>query len=151
MEKERSNIAKKIREFRKLKGMTAQDLSKKSGINLSTIKKYETDSRNPKIEQLKIIADALEVSVYEFIDFNINTVGDIVSLLNKIADATPMTFKIDEETGKATLAFDVKEVDTALHDYVLYKNENNSEIIIENQKKSESPLLNKLIMNSMKI
>ena len=151
MEKERSNIAKKIREFRKLKGMTAQDLSKKSGINLSTIKKYETDCRNPKIEQLKIIADALEVSVYEFIDVNINTVGDIVSLLNKIADATPMTFKIDEETGKATLAFDVKEVDTALHDYVLYKNENNSEIIIENQKKSESPLLNKLIMNSMKI
>lgn len=72
-------------------------------------------------------------------------------MLNKIADATPMTFKIDEETGKATLAFDVKEVDTALHDYVLYKNENNSEIIIENQKKSESPLLNKLIMNSMKI
>lgn len=30
MEKERSNIAKKIREFRKLKGMTAQDLSKKA-------------------------------------------------------------------------------------------------------------------------
>ncbi|MCI6165103.1 MAG: helix-turn-helix transcriptional regulator, partial [Lachnospira sp.] len=48
--------------------MTAQDLSEKSGINLSTIKKYETDGRNPKLEQLQKIADALEVSIFEFLD-----------------------------------------------------------------------------------
>ena len=41
-----------------------KQLSIKSGINLSTIKKYETDNRNPKLEQLEKIAAALDVSVF---------------------------------------------------------------------------------------
>ena len=45
-----------------------EQLSEKSGINLSTLKKYATDNRNPKLEQLSKIADALEVSVFEFLD-----------------------------------------------------------------------------------
>ena len=84
MKKERSELANKIKEYRKLRNMTAQDLSEKSGINLSTIKKYETDGRNPKLEQLQKIADALEVSIFEFLDIEIKSVSDILSLLNKM-------------------------------------------------------------------
>ena len=43
-----------------------EQLNEKSGINLSTLKKYETDNRNHKLEQLSKIAEALEVSVFEF-------------------------------------------------------------------------------------
>ena len=46
---ERSNLARTIRKYREARKMTMKQLSIKSGINLSTIKKYETDNRNPKL------------------------------------------------------------------------------------------------------
>ena len=55
---ERSNLARTIRKYREARKMTMKQLSIKSGINLSTIKKYETDNRNPKLEQLEKIAAA---------------------------------------------------------------------------------------------
>ena len=41
---ERSNLARTIRKYREARKMTMKQLSIKSGINLSTIKKYETDT-----------------------------------------------------------------------------------------------------------
>ena len=40
----RSNLARTIRKYREARKMTMKQLSIKSGINLSTIKKYETDN-----------------------------------------------------------------------------------------------------------
>lgn len=151
MKEERSELANKIKEYRKLKSMTAQDLSEKSGINLSTIKKYETDGRKPKIEQLKKIADALDVSVYEFIDFEINSIGDVIALLNKINEATSMSYSIDDKTGKTTISFDLQELNNAVHDYALYRNDTESELLIECQQKSTSSLIKNLIMNNIKL
>ena len=54
---ERSNLARTIKKYRKDRKLTMEQLSEKSGINLSTLKKYETDNRNPKLEQLSKIAD----------------------------------------------------------------------------------------------
>ena len=56
-----------------------EQLSEKSGINLSTLKKYETDNRNPKLEQLSKIADALEVSVFEFLDIKVKSVRQYIN------------------------------------------------------------------------
>ena len=52
---ERSNLARTIRKYREARKMTMKQLS---------IKKYETDNRNPKLEQLEKIAAALDVSVF---------------------------------------------------------------------------------------
>ena len=41
-------IADKIRTFRKEQNMSQDDLATKSGINVSTIKKYEIGDRKPK-------------------------------------------------------------------------------------------------------
>ena len=68
---ERSNLARTIKKYRKARKLTMEQLSEKSGINLSTLKKYETDNRNPKLEQLSKIAEALEVSVFEFLDIEV--------------------------------------------------------------------------------
>lgn len=46
----RHSIGSKIQKYRKLKDMTQDELSKQSGIYLSTIKKYESGERNPKPE-----------------------------------------------------------------------------------------------------
>ena len=52
MKNESINIATTIKKIRKLKNMTQDDLSISSGINISTIKKYEAGIRIPKREQL---------------------------------------------------------------------------------------------------
>ena len=77
---ERSNLARTIKKYRKARKLAMEQLSEKSGINLSTLKKYETDNRNPKLEQLSKIAEALEVSVFEFLDIEVKSVNDIISL-----------------------------------------------------------------------
>ena len=87
---ERSNLARTIKKYRKARKLTMEQLSEKSGINLSTLKKYETDNRNPKLEQLSKIAEALEVSVFEFLDIEVKSVNDIISLVNKMNIATDL-------------------------------------------------------------
>ena len=73
----RHSIGSKIQKYRKLKDMTQDELSKQSGIYLSTIKKYESGERNPKPDQLQKIAEALGISVTVFLDYDINTVSDV--------------------------------------------------------------------------
>lgn len=45
------SIADKIKRYRKINNMSQEELSTLSGINVSTIKKYECGYRNPKPEQ----------------------------------------------------------------------------------------------------
>ena len=149
MKEERSELANKIKEYRKLRNMTALDLSENSGINLSTIKKYETDGRNPKLEQLQKIADALEVSIFEFLDIEIKSVSDILSLLNKMNESTSMNWMIDDETGTANISFNINEINKSLCDYTLFNN--NEALIIEENKNQYSSFVKKLIMNNGKI
>ena len=66
----------KIREARKRKGLTQEQLSKMLGVQRSVISKYETGLIVPSIPQLQKIAAALDVSVSSLlydraIDFNI--------------------------------------------------------------------------------
>ena len=89
MEKD-MRIAKLIQKYRKERGMKQTDLSEKTGFSLSMIKGYEIGHRKPKIEQLKIIADALGVSVNDFLDFNIESTSDVMSLINTLYTQTDL-------------------------------------------------------------
>lgn len=53
----------RIRELRKEKGMTQQDLAQKIGVKRAVISKYESGSIEPSLTQLQKIADALGVSL----------------------------------------------------------------------------------------
>ena len=79
-------IGLKISYYRRLRGMTQEELSVASGIDYSQIRRYETGARNPKFDQLQSIAGALGVGVTEFVDFKLDTVGDVVSLLIELDD-----------------------------------------------------------------
>ena len=48
---------------RKEKKLTQKELATRSGISLSSLKRYETGERYPNIEQLQSISQALEVSI----------------------------------------------------------------------------------------
>lgn len=52
-----------IKEYRKFKNITQQELSDKTGISISAINKYENNKREPKTEMLIKIAKALDVSL----------------------------------------------------------------------------------------
>lgn len=57
-----------IRKCRKEAGLTQKELGERAGIAEPTIRKYESNRLNPKIETLQKIADALNVSVSELSD-----------------------------------------------------------------------------------
>ena len=101
MEQDENIIAEKIKNFRKAKNLSQKELSERSGINLSIIKKYETGYRNPKPEQLIKIANALEISSVELLPIEISNVNDILALLMKIEENTPLNWSYEkDEEGK---------------------------------------------------
>ena len=74
-------INEKIRYFRKQRGLSQELLAERTGINVNTIRKYEIGIRKPKVEQLKKIADGLEISVIEFLDIEIENEADLIAML----------------------------------------------------------------------
>lgn len=144
---ERSNLARTIKRYRKARKLTMEQLSEKSGINLSTLKKYETDNRNPKLEQLSKIAEALEVSVFEFLDIEVKSVNDIISLVNKMNIATDIDWDIDND--KVCISFKNKEINNCLKEYAVdYKKDN---ILIEKTETNYESTLTRLMLINDKL
>lgn len=140
---ERSNLARTIKKYRKARKLTMEQLSEKSGINLSTLKKYETDNRNPKLEQLSKIAEALEVSVFEFLDIEVKSVNDIISLVNKINITT------DIDNDKVCISFKNKEINNCLKEYAVdYKKDN---ILIKKTETNYESTLTRLMLINDKL
>ena len=51
-------------------GITWAELSRKSGITYATICNYRAGRTSPTIENLKLLADCLEVSIFKLINQN---------------------------------------------------------------------------------
>ena len=85
----------KIKHFRNLRGISQGTLGQLSGINSATIKKYEYGIRNPKPDQLMKIANALGISINVFMDFDIETVSDVLSLILKMDEQLDMNFEAE--------------------------------------------------------
>lgn len=58
----------KLKEIRKLRGMTQEQLAKASGIHRVTIAKYEAQSVDPSIENAEKLASVLGVTVDALIE-----------------------------------------------------------------------------------
>ena len=86
-------VGEKIRAYREFRGLNQIQLAELAAINVGTIRKYELGLRNPKPDQLEKIASALGLNVSVFLDFNIETVGDVLSLLFAIDDAVELSLK----------------------------------------------------------
>ena len=64
------NTGELIRKYRMEKGMKQIELAEKTGIIVSTIRQYELGLRKPKIDRVKVIADALEVPFECLLEFD---------------------------------------------------------------------------------
>ncbi len=62
-------LGRKIREFRKSKKMTQEQLAEQVGIGTPNISYFETGKFTPAIETLEKIAKALDVEIYELYMF----------------------------------------------------------------------------------
>lgn len=60
-------VGERIQKIRKAKGLTQKDLGVLSGTSEITVRQYEIGKRQPRLEQLLLIADALGVSSGELI------------------------------------------------------------------------------------
>jgi transcriptional regulator with XRE-family HTH domain len=120
------SIAEKIKRYRKLKEMSQEELSQLSGINVSTIKKYECGLRNPKPDQLLKIASALGVSVNSFLSYDITSISDILCLIMKLHKEANMTIsgKKDSEghyiPETISMAFSDSDINMYLAKYLEY-------------------------------
>lgn len=77
------SIGKKIREVRKLRGLTLEELADKVGRNWSFLSQIERGKSIPSIETLFLICTALEIS-----------------LSNLFEKHKPIPYKIDSKTDK---------------------------------------------------
>lgn len=63
------NTGQAIKEARILKKMTQAELAKSLGLATITIRQYENGTREPKLDVLRKIAAALDISVYSLVSF----------------------------------------------------------------------------------
>ena len=143
----------------KLKDMTQDELSKQSGIYLSTIKKYESGERNPKPDQLQKIAEALGISVTVFLDYDINTVSDVLSLVMKLNEQSPLKISADKDKdgnyipSSIHMTFEDSQINEAICSYLNCKQqidliayEDNDKAVIEQQKEFYDDKINRLLL-----
>ena len=114
-------VGKRIRAFREFRGYSQIQLAELSGINVGTIRKYELGIRNPKPDQLEKIATALGLNVSVFLDFNIETVGDVLSLLFSIDDSVNLSLAETPEQ-KISLTFDNPTMQDFFRKWCQFKN-----------------------------
>ncbi|ANY73571.1 helix-turn-helix domain-containing protein [Paenibacillus ihbetae] len=62
---ENKQLAQRIRAFRKLKGLTQQELAERTGISLAVLGAVERGNRKAEEQVLAKIAEVLEISLQE--------------------------------------------------------------------------------------
>lgn len=67
----------KMKAERKKKGLAQKELGKKLGVSQAMIAQYENGERNPKVETIKKIAEALEVDISTLVDTDELAIMDI--------------------------------------------------------------------------
>lgn len=101
-------VGEKIKYYRNIRGISQEMLGNLSGINPATIKKYEYGIRNPKPDQLLKITNALDISINLFMDFDIETVSDVLSLLFKLDEQVDMNFDAEKDENGEFIPSTVK-------------------------------------------
>ncbi|CAI3194832.1 helix-turn-helix transcriptional regulator [Clostridium neonatale] len=67
------SVGDKLRVLRKQNNLTLKELSEKTNLSISFISDIENKRRNPSIDNLKLLANALNVSVSDLLDEKLYT------------------------------------------------------------------------------
>ena len=86
-----------------------------TGLGISTLQKHKSDERKPKPEQLLKISQALGISINVFMDFDIHTVSDLLSLIFKMNEQLDLNFNAEEDLKTIYHASDEEKARLALN------------------------------------
>lgn len=98
-----SVISEKIREYRKWRGLTQQQLADAAGISVMSIRRYESGEREPTENAVKAIALALEVNPSEIDDRFVVFLGSDVIV--EAEDGEFIRASMDTREGKMLCRF----------------------------------------------
>ena len=79
---DKNYLALKVKELRNQRGMSQEFLAEESGLSLRTIQRIEKGESNPTGESLKRLANALNVSPDELIDWSVKEDKKYLTYLN---------------------------------------------------------------------
>ena len=83
------NVGERIKYFRTIKGYTTNKLANMAGISQSYLRDVELGNKNPTIEVLSYVCDALDISLHDFFDEQtLNTIQKD-PLIEKIYQLSP--------------------------------------------------------------
>lgn len=68
-----NEIGKKIKEVRKKKGLSQEELSESAKVNLRTIQRIENNESEPRGKTLNLICEVLDINVEEILDYGKQT------------------------------------------------------------------------------
>lgn len=91
-------ISKRITHFRMLKGYSVNKLANLSGISQSYLREVELGNKNPTVELLSLLCDALDISLKDFFDDQISDSFFNDPLISRI-------YRLSSEQRKALLLF----------------------------------------------
>ncbi|MTI86893.1 MAG: helix-turn-helix domain-containing protein [Balneolaceae bacterium] len=77
-----SELQKRLKELRKRKGFTQEELAEKAELSLRTIQRIENGESDPRGETLRRLASALETSPEELLDWQIEEDDNVLTILN---------------------------------------------------------------------
>ena len=113
------NTGKKIKLIRTFRGLTQKELGETCGIHEVAIRKYELGKNLPKPEQLRKIAEALNVNVNALVEFDIEADGDVLPLLFAIDEVFDISLK--DVDGEPVMSFKNKSLIQFLKDWQAMK------------------------------
>lgn len=92
------NVAERVTWFRKKKGFTVNKLANEAGISQSYLREIELGRKNPTVETLSVLCDALGTTLKEFFD------DESVSPL-ETDELAAVLFKLSKEQRKRLAEF----------------------------------------------
>lgn len=137
-------IGDKIKKFRKYRNMTQKQLGILCGFSENTadvrIRQYESNSKIPKDDMLKNIADALNVNVCALNESSLYAAEDVMFSLFELDDhySIPL-FKIIDDTDSSfpqeriAIAFKYKLINDFLKEWLIRKEELSAGIITKEE------------------
>lgn len=105
-------IGSKIKEYRKLKGMTQEELGKKLSVGKSTIANYEKGFRSPKKDMIFQISEALSVSIDDLFP-KISPTSSLqqTNTSNIVEKTNDIIIKLKEPRQEKVLVFALNELE----------------------------------------
>lgn len=99
------SVGSNIKKYRKLRGMTQQQLADKVGCTDAAVRNYETGARALKGATLEKVAKALEVDPAVLRPNQINTANDFLYVVLQIEDSLGL-LPVESEDGTMSIGFD---------------------------------------------